>query len=49
MRIPRPIYLILAISMLPFTEGHAAQAQTTSGIDWMNICNTVSRSSNATM
>ncbi len=28
--------------MLAFTEGHAAQAQTTSGIDWMSICNTVS-------
>ena len=41
MRIARPIYFILAISMLTLTESHAAQAQTTSGIDWMNICNTV--------
>jgi hypothetical protein len=42
MKMPRPIYLILAISMLTLTESHAAQAQTTSGIDWMSICNTVS-------
>ena len=42
MKIPRPLYLILAISMLTLTESHSAQAQTTSGIDWMSICNTVS-------
>lgn len=33
---------MLAISMLTFTECHAARAQTTTGIDWMSICNTVS-------
>ena len=41
MKIPRPVYLILAISLLTLTESHAAQAQTTSGIDWTSICNTV--------
>ena len=39
----RPIYLILAISMLTLTTGnYPAEAQTTSGIDWTSICNTVS-------
>jgi hypothetical protein len=42
MKIHRPLYIILVISMLiPLIESHAAQAQTTSGIDWMSICNTV--------
>jgi hypothetical protein len=40
--LPKPLYLILAISMLTLIESHAAQAQTTSGIDWTSICNTVS-------
>ncbi|MGC2383875.1 MAG: hypothetical protein WA631_12285 [Nitrososphaeraceae archaeon] len=38
----RPIYLILAILMLTLATGnYAAQAQTTSGIDWPSLCNTV--------
>jgi hypothetical protein len=40
-KIPRQLYLILAISMLALIESHAAQAQTTSGIDWNSVCNTV--------
>jgi hypothetical protein len=43
MKIHRPLYIIVVISMLiPLTESHLAQAQTTSGTDWMSICNTVS-------
>jgi hypothetical protein len=42
MKIHRLLYIILAISMLTLSESHLAQAQTTSGTDWMSICNTVS-------
>jgi len=42
MKIHRPFYLILVISMLMLTESHTAQAQISSGIDWNSICNTVS-------
>jgi hypothetical protein len=42
MKISRPLYLILAISLLTLTESHAAQAQSSSGTDWNSICNTVS-------
>jgi len=42
MKIHRPLYLVLVISMLTLTESHAAQAQTSSGTDWNSICNTVS-------
>jgi hypothetical protein len=42
MKIYRPLYIVLIISILiPLIESHTAQAQTTSGIDWMSICNTV--------
>jgi hypothetical protein len=42
MKIHRPLYIVLIISILiPLIESHTAQAQTTSGIDWMSICNTV--------
>src|SRR5215467_7520329 len=40
MKIPRPLYLVLVISMLTLTESHTAQAQS-SGIDWASICHTV--------
>lgn len=42
MKILKPIYIILAISMFTLSEGHVALAQSESGIDWMSICNTVS-------
>ncbi|HZI71308.1 MAG TPA: hypothetical protein VFD60_09115 [Nitrososphaeraceae archaeon] len=42
MKISRPLYLVLAISLLTLTESHVAQAQTSSGTDWNGICNTVS-------
>jgi hypothetical protein len=32
MKIPRPLYLVLIISMLALTESHAVQAQS-SGLD----------------
>jgi len=41
-RATRPLYLILVISMLTLTESHTAQAQTSSEIDWISICTTVS-------
>lgn len=40
MKLPKPLYLILAISMLSLTQVHVAQAQS-SGIDWASICHTV--------
>jgi len=42
MKISRPLYLVLVISMLTLTGSHTAQAQTSSGIDWNSACNTVS-------
>jgi len=42
MKISRPLHLILVISMLTITDGHVAQAQSSSGMDWNSICNTVS-------
>jgi hypothetical protein len=42
MKIYRPLYIVLIISILiPLIESHTAQAQTTSGIDWNSVCNTV--------
>jgi hypothetical protein len=40
MKILKPLYLILAISMLALTHVHQAQAQS-SGTDWASICHTV--------
>ena len=41
MKIPKPLYLVPAISMLVLTPVHVVQAQNSSGIDWASICHTV--------